>query len=70
MTLADYTAAILCAVTLLLILWDVYVKVEDKSGDSTISWIMRCAATRWPIIACAVGVVIGHFWWPNCPICH
>lgn len=63
------TCVLLGAVVVILSLWDIYVRVKQPDGKATISWIARVSAKKWPIIACAVGVLIGHFWWPNCPSC-
>jgi hypothetical protein len=68
MNLADWTAAIIVVVAVLLIAWDVYAMVKDKSRDSTISWVMLTASKKWPVIAFAFGFLCGHLFFQNCTV--
>lgn len=38
--------------------------LADKHEDNTISQIVASSASRHPILAFMVGVLIGHWWWP------
>jgi hypothetical protein len=42
--------------------YDVWVGVTYGT-DATISWVTWTAAQRYPVIALAVGVLIGHLFW-------
>jgi len=46
-----------------LIAWDIFDKVEDPSGVTTISWQTWTAACSRPIIAFFAGVLCGHLFW-------
>lgn len=47
----------------ILIFWDIFDKIEDPSGITTISWQIWLASSSRPIIACVVGIVVGHLFW-------
>jgi len=47
-----------------IIMFDTVMIVNKTSGD-TISEITLAAARKWPIIAFAIGVVVGHLFWPQ-----
>jgi hypothetical protein len=57
------TISILIAVALLLIGWDIYVAANKDSGD-TISEILLWTSQR-PILPFAMGVLMGHLFWPQ-----
>lgn len=46
------------------ILFDIYVYCRG-GWESTISYLVLTRASRYPIISFAVGVVIGHLFWPQ-----
>lgn len=58
------TAWILLAVVALLIGWDIFAAVR-WGASQTISFDLLTAARQRPIIATAIGVVIGHLFWPQ-----
>ena len=64
MTNRRWTIAILAACGAVLAGWDVYVAVHPVAGD-TISELTLAAAMRHPIIPFALGVVMGHLFWPQ-----
>lgn len=66
MTLSEITGWLLIANVVFLIAWDVYVKVRQPDGNATISWLVLTAAKHAPIVAIALGIVIGHLFWQNC----
>jgi hypothetical protein len=45
-----------------LIIYDIYI-CYTHGGDATISWVTYSLAQRHPIIAFALGVVMGHILW-------
>jgi len=45
--------------------WDVYLAADDKE-DNTISDLVTEASEESPIIAFAIGVLCGHWFWNNC----
>jgi hypothetical protein len=61
---AKITACIIVGVTIGLIGWDIYVASDGIAGD-TISEIMLKVAKDHPIVPFALGVVIGHLFWPQ-----
>jgi hypothetical protein len=56
------TSYVMLGAAALLIAYDVYVAVNDTSGD-TISEIITKHSLRRPIIPFAFGVLIGHWFW-------
>lgn len=61
------TTQIVIAVTVAgLVLYDVIAALIAGRG-ATISWVTLTLMRKWPIIALAVGVVVGHIAWPNQP---
>jgi len=46
-----------------LIAWDIY--AESQAEQDTISDIIATWAKESPILACAFGVLMGHWFWPN-----
>ena len=58
------TTAFIIGVTVMAIAYDV---VADLEGGvtATISRVLRAAAMDNPIIAVAVGILIGHLFWPQ-----
>lgn len=65
------TLGILVAVTLLLVGWDVYVAVaeagrgNDPAAGGTISEVVLGYARRHPVLPFSLGVLMGHFFWPQ-----
>lgn len=57
------TISILIAAALLLIGWDVYVAANKDSGD-TISEVLLWVSKH-PVLPFALGVVMGHLFWPQ-----
>ena len=47
-----------------LIVWDIFVASTEEKGD-TISEVLLLQAKKRPIIATAIGVIIGHLFWPQ-----
>lgn len=66
MSLTAWTIIIMFSCVAILVLWDIFVIIRDKSGKSTISYIIATASRKRPIIAFAIGLVVGvlagHFW--------
>ena len=58
------TTVILVCNLILLALYDVYAIVTGGL-EATISHVTLSAATNYPIIPFAVGVVSGHLFWPQ-----
>lgn len=67
MNLAHLTAAVIIADSLVLIGYDVWVKLKQPDGNATISWVTLTAAKRAPMFAVAAGILTGHLFWQNCP---
>lgn len=44
-------------------LWDVYAITQEPQRE-TVSAVLRTWATRFPPAATAVGILIGHLFWP------
>jgi hypothetical protein len=57
------TWGLIISVIFIIIFWDIFDKIEDPTGNSTVSWQIWLAACSRPIIACAVGILIGHLFW-------
>lgn len=57
------TAWLLLAVLVMVGIWDVYTLLYGESGQSVSQYLHRLA-TAWPILPFAVGVLIGHLFWP------
>lgn len=66
MTLSNLTAVILLVNVVFLIAYDVWVKLKQLDGKATISWVTLTTVKHVPIIAVAIGIVIGHLFWQNC----
>jgi hypothetical protein len=58
------TIAILLACAALLIGWDIYVAANPTPGD-TISEITLAFAQKHPVLPFALGVIMGHLFWPQ-----
>lgn len=59
---------IICLVVLTLVLaWDVY--LARKGEGNTLSFRWARWARQWPILPFAVGVLMGHLWFPNRGFC-
>lgn len=56
------TKWVIVASTVLLATYDLIPVIRKGPGDS-ISEVMRDAARRYPIIAFAAGLLVGHWWW-------
>jgi hypothetical protein len=54
--------------TFVLIFFDIFVKIKQKDGDATISWIILTTAKSYPIIAFGAGLLCGHLFWQNCTV--
>lgn len=67
MTTRVITGWVIAAAIATLIVYDVVMIVNKTDGD-TISEILLKVASRWPVIAFAAGVVVGHLWWPQSPV--
>ena len=59
-----YTMISLGVALVLLLGWEIYTLVNETEGD-TISTTMWWLAKEYPIFSFAIGVLIGHFFWPN-----
>lgn len=60
--MASKTTKIIVAAVTGLVAYDLYAAATPEEGD-TISEVIARAAHRRPIIACAAGIIIGHFFW-------
>ncbi len=58
------TVVVIAAALALLIGWDIYVAVNDVSGD-TISEIVLSTGYSHPSLPLALGIVAGHLVWPR-----
>jgi len=56
------TMGVIIAAIVGLVGWDVYVGFTPTEGD-TISEVIREMAYRYPIIAVAAGILVGHWFW-------
>lgn len=68
MSLEQMTGCVLIVNVFALIGWDIYVKKKQPDGNATISWVTLTAAKHFPIIAAALGLVLGHLLWQNCTV--
>jgi hypothetical protein len=59
-----FTSWSIVAATAALIGWDIVVATNNETGD-TISEVLLDASRKRPIIAAALGIVIGHLFWPQ-----
>lgn len=66
MSLENITAIVLIVTTFSLIFYDIWVKIRQKDGYATISWIVLTTAKSYPIIAFGAGILCGHLFWQNC----
>ncbi len=53
------------AVTAGMIGWDALVAVDDGETKDTISDILLSAAKKRPVTTLAVGLLLGHLFWPQ-----
>jgi len=61
--LKQWTTTIIALTIIFLVTWDV-LAILYSSNESSISSIMYDFSRKHPIIPLAVGVLIGHFFWP------
>lgn len=54
----------LIVVTAGLVIWDIVVASTEEKGD-TISEVLLAQTKTRPIIATAIGIIIGHLFWPQ-----
>jgi hypothetical protein len=66
--LKTITWGLIISVIFLLIFWDIFDKIADPTGNSTISWQIWLAACSRPIIGVGVGILIGHLFWQTPPL--
>lgn len=64
MSWKTYTAGVLIAAAVVLIIWDVIVAIRG-GNTATISQVLYHAAQAEPVIALALGIVLGHLFWPQ-----
>lgn len=55
------TELIIIVVTVLILLWDLYL-YRDKIEGNTISQVIIKYSYKYPMIPFVVGVLIGHWW--------
>jgi hypothetical protein len=60
----ELTLIILAAVVVILVGWDIYAAFSKEKGD-TISSLLLEWSSRKPVIALAIGVILGHLFWPQ-----
>jgi len=58
------TATIIISTVMAWIGWDIYAAFNREAGD-TISEVVLAAAQGKPIVPFAVGMIIGHLFWPQ-----
>lgn len=58
------TLGVTLAVLAIIVIYDVWTLIV-RGYDSTISANLYRFSQRFPIVAVALGVVIGHLFWPN-----
>ena len=58
------TVAVFTTALLLVIVYDIWT-LAKRGHSTTISFNLLYFAKRYPIIAFAFGVVVGHLWWPH-----
>lgn len=57
---------VLALTAALLIIYDIVI-VLTLGGSATISWQLYTFSQKYPVLAVAIGIVIGHlFWVQNC----
>lgn len=66
MSLSTITGWLIILNVVVMISWDIYVKVKQPDGEATISWVILIAAKHAPIVALAFGLLMGHLFWQNC----
>lgn len=58
------TLGVSLSVVALLIFYDVWTLIV-RGYNTTISWNLYRFTQRFPIVGVAIGVVVGHLFWPN-----
>lgn len=58
------TLIVIAAVLFALLIYDTWVMLK-KGYHWTISYTLRDLASRFPIVACGIGIVIGHLFWAH-----
>lgn len=64
MNLANLTKGAIVATAAILIGYDIFVVIKGGPGD-TISEVMLAWASSHPILAFAMGALMGHLFWPQ-----
>jgi hypothetical protein len=60
-----FTITILVLAVIFLALYDIYALIR-YGNSATISYIIYTNSKKYPIIAFAMGVIAGHFFWGQC----
>lgn len=58
------TLTVSLAILAVIVIYDVWTLLR-RGYATTISWNLYLLSLRFPIIPAAIGVVIGHLFWPN-----
>jgi len=63
MKITKLTKLFIVGITLFIIAYDVFAYLYGH--DSTISQVIYSWSIKFPLLPLAVGVLMGHFFWPN-----
>lgn len=62
------TITFIIAITLIILAYDAYALKKSTKTEYTISYVIAKASLKNPIIAFALGVLCGHWFWFQCVI--
>ena len=64
------TWVVVISCVFILIFWDIFDKIADPSGNTTISWQIWLTSGSRPVVAFVAGFVCGHLFWqtPDTPL--
>ena len=62
--LKKVTAIFIVLTIVIIAVYDVWVYIQ-AGGDATISRIVYNFSKDWPIVNIIIGVLLGHFYWPQ-----
>lgn len=60
------TIIFLAAITLVVVIYDIAAEMRDN--DFSISFVLASSARKAPVIALAIGIIVGHWFWGQCLI--
>ncbi len=68
MDYATTTDFVIFATVIVLILYDVWVRLKVPDATATISWQILILSKRYPVIAFGLGFLMGHLVFQNCTV--